>query len=174
MELKFHVKTPYDKLAKLYTKYLCHMTKMTAKPTYGKNPFQNLLQSQKASDLETWYVALGMWGLPSLLKWWSQDDLDLLNVKVKFPSNTFKWEFFWKVDFFNTVEALVIFLTFIILKFQSSRLTFDLSTKVDWSPINILKHNFLRNNLANWNQISYDNSLWLVSQNLYKMLWSHG
>ena len=35
-ELKFHVKTPYDKLAKIYTKYFGHMTKMTATPIYGK------------------------------------------------------------------------------------------------------------------------------------------
>ena len=31
--------------------------------------FKNLLlQKQKADDLGTWYVALGMWGLPSLFK----------------------------------------------------------------------------------------------------------
>ena len=31
-------------------------------------PFKNLLlQNQKADDLGTWYVALGMWGLPNLL-----------------------------------------------------------------------------------------------------------
>ena len=39
--LKFHVKTPYDKLAKIYTKYFGHMTKMTATPIYGKNPLKN-------------------------------------------------------------------------------------------------------------------------------------
>ena len=37
IELKFHVKTPYDKLAKIYTKYFGHMTKMAATPIYGKN-----------------------------------------------------------------------------------------------------------------------------------------
>ena len=65
------VKSPYDKLDKIYTKYFGHMAKMAAKPIYDKKPFKNLLQNQKASDLETWYVALGMWGLPSLFKWWS-------------------------------------------------------------------------------------------------------
>ena len=69
IELKFHVKTPYDKSAKIYSKYFGHMTKMAAMPIYGKKPFKNLLlQNQKASDLETWYVVLGMWGLPSLFK----------------------------------------------------------------------------------------------------------
>ena len=37
IELKFHVKTPYDKSAKIYTKYFGHMTKMAARPIYGKN-----------------------------------------------------------------------------------------------------------------------------------------
>ena len=37
IELKFHVKTPYDKSAKICTKYFGHMTKMAATPIYGKN-----------------------------------------------------------------------------------------------------------------------------------------
>ena len=37
IELKFHVKTPHDKLAKIYAKYIGHMTKMAAMPIYGKN-----------------------------------------------------------------------------------------------------------------------------------------
>ena len=61
------------------------MTKMAVTPIYGKNPLKNLLfQNQKADDLRTRYVALGMWGLPSLFKWWSKVGIDLLNVKVKF------------------------------------------------------------------------------------------
>ena len=35
IELKFHVKTPYDKSAKLFTKYVGHMTKMATTPIYG-------------------------------------------------------------------------------------------------------------------------------------------
>ena len=35
--LKFHVKTPYDKSAKICTKYFGHMTKMAPMPIYGKN-----------------------------------------------------------------------------------------------------------------------------------------
>ena len=37
IELKFHVKTPYDKFAKMFAKYLGHMTKMAATPIYIKN-----------------------------------------------------------------------------------------------------------------------------------------
>ena len=36
IELKSHVKTPYDKLAKIYAKYFGHMIKMAAMPIYGK------------------------------------------------------------------------------------------------------------------------------------------
>ena len=62
IEFKFHVKTPYDKLAKIYAKYFGHMIKMAATPIYYKKTFKNLLlQNQKADDLGTWYVALGMW-----------------------------------------------------------------------------------------------------------------
>ena len=35
-----NVKTPYDKLAKIYTKYFGHMTKIAATPIYGKNPLK--------------------------------------------------------------------------------------------------------------------------------------
>ena len=66
------MKTPYAKLAKIYTKYFGHMTKMAT--IYGINP------------LKIFYRA-------SLLP------------------NAFKWDFFEKVDFLNTVEAKVIILT---------------------------------------------------------------
>ena len=67
-ELKFHMKTPYDRLAKIYTKCTGHMTKMAATPIYGKTLKNLLLQNQKADDLGTWYVALWLWGLLSLFK----------------------------------------------------------------------------------------------------------
>ena len=52
--------------------------------------------------------------------------------------NAFKWEFFCKVDFLNTVEAKVIILTLYVKtnetiainKSQRSRLTFAFSAKV--------------------------------------------
>ena len=34
------MKTPYTKLAKIYTKYFGHMTKMAAMPINGKNPLK--------------------------------------------------------------------------------------------------------------------------------------
>ena len=37
IELKFHMKTPYDKLAKIYTNCSGNMTKMADMPIYGKN-----------------------------------------------------------------------------------------------------------------------------------------
>ena len=37
-ELKFHMKTPYDRLAKFFTNYTGHMTLIATTPIYGKNP----------------------------------------------------------------------------------------------------------------------------------------
>ena len=37
IELKFHMKTPNDKSANIYTKFFGHMTKMADTPIYGKN-----------------------------------------------------------------------------------------------------------------------------------------
>ena len=34
-ELKFHMETPYDRLAKIYTNCTGHMTKMATIPIYG-------------------------------------------------------------------------------------------------------------------------------------------
>ena len=38
IELIFHMKTPYDRLAKIYTSCTGHMTKMATMPIDGKNP----------------------------------------------------------------------------------------------------------------------------------------
>ena len=37
IELEFHMKTPYNKLAKIYANCFGHMTKKAAMPIYGKN-----------------------------------------------------------------------------------------------------------------------------------------
>ena len=42
IELKFHMKTPYNKLAKIYTNCFGHLTKMADMPIYGKNPLKIL------------------------------------------------------------------------------------------------------------------------------------
>ena len=46
-ELKFHMKTPYDRLAKIYTNCTCHMTKMATTPIYGKNLFNVFFSGTK-------------------------------------------------------------------------------------------------------------------------------
>ena len=40
IEHKFHVKTPYNKLAKIYANWFGHMIKMADMPIYGKNPLK--------------------------------------------------------------------------------------------------------------------------------------
>ena len=63
------MKIPYDRLAKIYTNCSGHITKMATTPIHGKKTFKYpLLLNQKASDLWIWYVALGIWALPGLLK----------------------------------------------------------------------------------------------------------
>ena len=44
---------------------------------------KNKKQNKNADGPGTWYVALWMWALPSLHKWWFLVDLDLLYGKVK-------------------------------------------------------------------------------------------
>ena len=39
-ELKFQMKTPYNKLAKIYANCNSHMTMMADMPIYGKNPLK--------------------------------------------------------------------------------------------------------------------------------------
>ena len=51
IELKFYVKTPYDKLAKIYTKHFGHMTKMTATPIYGSNPLKIFSRTRRPMTL---------------------------------------------------------------------------------------------------------------------------
>ena len=48
--------------------HMTKMTKMAATPIYGKKLKKKENQNQKAYHLGAWYVALGMWGLPSLFK----------------------------------------------------------------------------------------------------------
>ena len=46
-ELKFHMKTPYDRLANIYTKCTGNMTKMATTPMYGKNSLNVLFSGTK-------------------------------------------------------------------------------------------------------------------------------
>ena len=69
IEAKFHMESQWDGGTKVYIFGPGHMTKMATTPIYGKNPSKKLLlQNQKAYDLETWCVALGMQAHQSLYK----------------------------------------------------------------------------------------------------------
>ena len=46
---KFHMKTPYDNLAKIYTICTGHITKMATMPIYGKNPLNIFISGIKRS-----------------------------------------------------------------------------------------------------------------------------
>ena len=47
IDLKFHMKTPYDRLAKIYASCTGHMTKMATTPIYGKNPLNIFFSGTK-------------------------------------------------------------------------------------------------------------------------------
>ena len=51
------MKTPYDRLAKIYTNCTGHNTKMATTPIYGKNPLNILLSGTKRPVA----LGLGMW-----------------------------------------------------------------------------------------------------------------
>ena len=55
IELKFHMKSPYDRLANIYTNCSGHMTKMATTPIYGKTLYISFSLEPKAND-----VGLGM------------------------------------------------------------------------------------------------------------------
>ena len=71
---------------------------MAATPINGKNPLKNI-QNQKAADLGTWYVALGMWGLPSLYKDYPRLTLTYLTSRLNSIPNEYKLAFFEKLIF---------------------------------------------------------------------------
>ena len=54
------MKTPYDKFTKIYTNCYGHIIKMADIPKYCKKNIKNLLHDQKADDIGTWFVTLGM------------------------------------------------------------------------------------------------------------------
>ena len=59
IKAKFYVEPPWDGGTKVYINGPGHMTNMAARPIYGKNLKNPLLQNQKSYDLETWHVASG-------------------------------------------------------------------------------------------------------------------
>ena len=95
--LKFHMKTPYDRLAKFCTNCTGHLSKIATTPIYGKHNFKYLLLwNQKANGLGTWYVALGMLALPDLHKDESRVTLTFFMARPNLILNAFlKCSFFY-------------------------------------------------------------------------------
>ena len=72
-----------------------HLTKMTAKPVYGKK-LKNLLHNHWVDCLETWYIAFGNLVLQCLHICWPWVDLDLFYSKVTSGHLEFWMGNFWK------------------------------------------------------------------------------
>ena len=64
-----------------------------------------LLRNQKAYDLETWYVALGIRVLPSLFKWSPWDDIAYFRARSNLIPYAFVWE---KGKTVNISETIVV------------------------------------------------------------------
>ena len=77
---------------------------MAYTPIYGKASSPE----PEADDLGIWYVALGMWGLQDCLNDDPRLTLTYLTSRSNLLPNAFKWDFFLKVDFLNTVEAIIL------------------------------------------------------------------
>ena len=86
MELNFHMKTPYDKLAEIYTNCSGHVC--------YKKPFKNLLENQKAHYLGTWYVAWGCGAYLVCSKYDPRLTLTYYMSRSNWLPNAFKWNFF--------------------------------------------------------------------------------
>ena len=68
IEATFHVEPPWDRIMKVRTNGICHMTKMATVSIYSTNLKNLLLWNQKADDIETWYAALVTRALPNSFK----------------------------------------------------------------------------------------------------------
>ena len=92
---KLHVEPSIKGGLKIYTNCRGPLSKMAAMPTYGKT--LNSLQSQESFEAESWYIASGTQGLPSLFKWWH---LIFFTARSNLRPNGFVWGKYWKVKYY--------------------------------------------------------------------------
>ena len=138
-----------------------------------------LLQNQLTNDLETWYVALCMWGLPRLFKLSPWVGFDPFYAKVKFDHIGFCM---------GKSENYFIFRSYCSLRSESclkhlAKWVYEVGwvSKVKvilwpWSKvtqISKLKLVFLKNNRAIWNQSWYESLKENRNEIKYKWVGSH-
>ena len=87
------MKTPYDRLAKIYTNCTGHMTKMATMPIYGKNPLNIFFSGTKRP------MALGL----GMLHWGcgpyqicTNDESRLTLTYIMARSNLIPYAFIWE------------------------------------------------------------------------------
>ena len=106
IKAKFYVEPPWVGGTKVCSRHLGHMTKMAARPIYGKNPSKIFFsRTGRPIFTKTWYVASWTPAHHNLFKWWPWVDLDLFYGRVKFGNLGFsmgKSENCW---FFRTFAA---------------------------------------------------------------------
>ena len=87
------MKTPYDRLAKIYTNCTGHMTKMATTPIYGKNPLNILFSGTKRPmALGLGIMHWGCWPYQICTNDESRLTSNLLYGKVNLIPNAFIWE----------------------------------------------------------------------------------
>ena len=86
------MKSPYDKLAKIYTNCSGHMTKMANMPIYGKNFLKKSSFREPEGPLFWDLVCIiGVWGLLRF----SNDDPRLTLIYLMSQSNLLPYAFKW-------------------------------------------------------------------------------
>ena len=93
------MKTPYDKLAKIYTNWFGHVTKMAHMPIYGKSPLKIFSRTRRLMTLGHGMYYFGCWTYLVC----SNDDprltLTYLTPRSNLLPNAFKLDIFEKFIF---------------------------------------------------------------------------
>ena len=86
------MKTPYDRLAKIYTNCIGHMTKMATMPIYGKNPLKIFSGTKRPMDLGLGMEHLGCRPSPICTNDESRLTLTYFIAVSNLIPNAFIWE----------------------------------------------------------------------------------
>ena len=92
IEAKFHMEPQWDGGTKVFLRGLGHMTKMAAKPIYGKNPSKIFFSRTKG--LMTLWLGMLHWGLGPIIVC-SNDDPRLTMTYFTTRSNLVSHAFIW-------------------------------------------------------------------------------
>ena len=156
------MKTPYDRLAKIYTNCTGHTAKMATMFIYGKNPLNIFISGTKRPMA----LGLGMlhwgWGPYQICTKFNDESrmtLTYIMARSNLIPDASIWEKSWNVHFSITVLAEIIILsrivkpneTMVLCKYQMSSWPVTFYPRpLTWTATYLSKHLFLRNHWAVW------------------------